>query len=340
MCDFSRLPSVPIGLVLGSDPLPPPRGPMRLDLANVCATEAPEVLQRCFSRMGFQYELIRLPDVPFIASLALNVLPGVLVAGGHLHGTRTCRRSVHVQDDTDILMLINRQGSFLIEQFGRQQVLGEGEAILVSGADPSVFDHRPPGEMLALRISRDVLLPLLRGGAAALMRPIPAGTPALQLLTRYLSLTWDTGDRAPLDLMAAHICDLAASAAGATGDATETGRNGGLRAARLHAVKQDIAARIAEPELTLATVAARHRLTPRSLQRLFESEGTTFSHHVLATRLAAAHRLLRGPRAHADKISAIAFDCGFGDLSYFNRAFRRRFGKAPSDVRAAEPRGD
>jgi AraC-like DNA-binding protein len=32
-------------------------------------------------------------------------------------------------------------------------------------------------------------------------------------------------------------------------------------------------------------------------------------------------------------ITAIAFDAGFGDLSYFNRTFRRRYGATPSDIR-------
>ena len=39
----------------------------------------------------------------------------------------------------------------------------------------------------------------------------------------------------------------------------------------------------------------------------------------------------------SSKISSVAFDCGFGDVSYFNRAFRRRYGMAPSDVRAWAP---
>jgi AraC-like DNA-binding protein len=35
-------------------------------------------------------------------------------------------------------------------------------------------------------------------------------------------------------------------------------------------------------------------------------------------------------------ISTIAFEAGFGDLSYFNLAFRRRYRQTPSDIRAAQ----
>jgi len=39
---------------------------------------------------------------------------------------------------------------------------------------------------------------------------------------------------------------------------------------------------------------------------------------------------------HANqKVSTIALDIGFGDLSYFNRAFRRRYGMTPSELRTA-----
>jgi AraC-like DNA-binding protein len=55
---------------------------------------------------------------------------------------------------------------------------------------------------------------------------------------------------------------------------------------------------------------------------------------VLDRRLARAHRML-ADRRHADwAVSAIAFESGFGNLSYFNRMFRRRYSSTPSDVRA------
>ena len=66
---------------------------------------------------------------------------------------------------------------------------------------------------------------------------------------------------------------------------------------------------------------------------LLEDEATSFTAFVLEQRLARAHRMIREPRG-LDRISTVAFASGFGDLSYFNRAFRRRFGMTPSDLRA------
>jgi AraC-like DNA-binding protein len=39
--------------------------------------------------------------------------------------------------------------------------------------------------------------------------------------------------------------------------------------------------------------------------------------------------MLRDPAARQMRISDIAEACGFSDLSYFNRTFKRQFGEAP-----------
>lgn len=67
---------------------------------------------------------------------------------------------------------------------------------------------------------------------------------------------------------------------------------------------------------------------------LFEAEGLSASEFILSQRLARAHRLLGDPKLIARSISSIAYDIGFGDLSYFNRTFRRRYGATPSEIRA------
>jgi transcriptional regulator GlxA family with amidase domain len=167
-------------------------------------------------------------------------------------------------------------------------------------------------------------------------RPIPAATPALRLLRDYVQLL-QHDDRTPgadlLPLVVSHVHDLMAVAAGATRDAAEAAQHRGLRAARLHAIKADIARNL-DGDLSVGALALRNRCTPRLIQRMFEAEGTTLTEYVLAQRLSRAHRLLTDPRRAGDKIAVIALDAGFGDLSYFNRVFRRLYGETPSGVRA------
>ncbi|HEY7458682.1 MAG TPA: helix-turn-helix transcriptional regulator [Xanthobacteraceae bacterium] len=74
-------------------------------------------------------------------------------------------------------------------------------------------------------------------------------------------------------------------------------------------------------------------MTPRYVQLLFEREGTTFSEYVLNKRLARAHRMLADPRYVTWTVTDVALEAGFGDVSYFNRRFRRRYGARPTDVR-------
>jgi AraC-like DNA-binding protein len=51
---------------------------------------------------------------------------------------------------------------------------------------------------------------------------------------------------------------------------------------------------------------------------LFADEGTTFTVFLLDQRLPLAHRMWTDSRVTDCSISQISFDCGFGDLSYFN----------------------
>jgi AraC-like DNA-binding protein len=107
-----------------------------------------------------------------------------------------------------------------------------------------------------------------------------------------------------------------------------------VRAARLAAMKGDVVRHLRDPALSVTAVAARHAVTPRYVQRLFAESGVGFTEYVVAQRLARAHRLVSDPQLADRTLTALARAAGFGDLSYFNRAFRRRFGVAPAEMRA------
>jgi AraC-like DNA-binding protein len=191
--------------------------------------------------------------------------------------------------------------------------------------------------MIALRFPKARFAPLLRDADGCYMRRIGGDTEGLKLLTSYLGLTWAQRTATSTELqsvMESHVFELMSVMVGATRDAGQAAQEGGLRAARLHAIKQDIAENLDQFDLSVTALASRHRCTPRLLQRLFEAEGTTFTEYVLAQRLAWAHRVLVDPRRAHEKVSTLAYDCGFSDLSYFYRVFRRHYGMSPSDVRA------
>ena len=58
--------------------------------------------------------------------------------------------------------------------------------------------------------------------------------------------------------------------------------------------------------------------------------GTSFTAYLNEYRLTMASRLLL---ASEDSILAVAAECGFENLSYFNRRFKDRFGMTPSEFR-------
>jgi AraC-like DNA-binding protein len=109
-----------------------------------------------------------------------------------------------------------------------------------------------------------------------------------------------------------------------------------IAAARLGDARARIAANFHEPELTIAATASQLGISSRYLQRLFEASGTSFTAPVKELRLQRALALLTETRACRRRISDVALEARFSDISYFNRLFRSRFGDTPRSVRAAQ----
>lgn len=91
-------------------------------------------------------------------------------------------------------------------------------------------------------------------------------------------------------------------------------------------IERDFAA-----ELNLAELAREARLSPYHFLRTFQSlTGVTPHQFILRRRLREAALGLASGR---ENILNIALDCGFGDVSNFNHAFRAEFGVSPRDFR-------
>ena len=129
-----------------------------------------------------------------------------------------------------------------------------------------------------------------------------------------------------------HLLDLIIMAIGAKATLQLAERRG-VRAMRHAAVLREIERNIGDSRLSAATVAQMLGVTPRYMHFLLEESGRTFSEHVLARQARSAVEALRDEAKSNLKISAIARQAGFTDMSYFNRSFRSHFGDTPSGLR-------
>jgi AraC-like DNA-binding protein len=122
-------------------------------------------------------------------------------------------------------------------------------------------------------------------------------------------------------------------AIGVDGATMQLAERRGVRAVRHAAVLREIERNIRDSRLSAASVAEKLGVTPRYVHFLLEESGRTFSEHVLIRRLRVVAAQLSDIAKGNLKISVIARDAGFTDMSYFNRCFRSHFGDTPSGYR-------
>jgi AraC-like DNA-binding protein len=220
---------------------------------------------------------------------------------------------------------------------GQERVYDRGSACLIDRGRPlRVFG--PRGSSVRFVIVQAAALKSLAAHPEDLSgRPVRPG-PALRLLEGYLRSLASLGEPRSSELastIGVHLLDLVAATLGPTAEAANIVTERGVKAARLQAILAEVAQRFSDPNFDLNNVAGALGMSRRYVQKLLEGTGKSFTEHLAECRLERAFAMLTDPRHLHLAIIDIAFGVGFGDVSHFNRTFRRRFGETPSGVRAA-----
>ncbi|GAB4070467.1 AraC family transcriptional regulator [Ancylobacter sonchi] len=271
----------------------------------------------------------------FRARFSILPLDGVLV-GDACYDAFTGVRSRELLADgrDDYQLLVNPVGYETEIDGGRTLAVGAGE--LLAFDQSARFVTRAPASCYeVLVLPRRVLAALVPGLGGHAFRTAGRETAGLGLLVGYAQLLRRHPPATPeaSRLAADHLTRLAALTLAANPAEGAEQHGSALRGARLALIQRHILARLDDPELDIAAIARRHGISPRYVQLLFAQEGTSFSDFLREARLERAFRRLGDPSSR-ESIASLAFDAGFTDLSTFNRAFRRRYGCTPSDVRA------
>ena len=105
---------------------------------------------------------------------------------------------------------------------------------------------------------------------------------------------------------------------------------GNLFTASEYAFKDSIAKNIFE-DLNIEDLAFLCGLSLSSFKRKFKTVyGTSPNKYITSKRLDRAQTLLRTSKL---SISEIAYDCGFSDVSYFSKTYKKHFNASPSELR-------
>lgn len=235
-------------------------------------------------------------------------------------------------------MYLNLQlrGSSVISQNGREAKLRPGDFALCDTQDPYILNFAEPHRMFvvtfppeALRVSRKALSNLTatrfsgRDGLESIASNF-LGAMSLQLDRGVLSQALSLSD-AILDIVGAVFADRVR----ATGGFDKVSYTHAIRLR----VEAYICARLADPQLTVASVAAAHNMSVRYLQKLFEEQNETPLGWIRHRRLEGSRRDLARPSINVT-VASIGAGWGFSNAAAFSRAFRQHYGMTPSEYRA------
>jgi AraC family transcriptional regulator, positive regulator of tynA and feaB len=99
-------------------------------------------------------------------------------------------------------------------------------------------------------------------------------------------------------------------------------------------IKDFVERNLGDFDLDPTAVAAALKFSPRYINQLLETEGTSLSRYIWRRRLEMAAGDLKNNGLDSLSISTIALNNGFNDLSHFSKAFRERFGESPRSYRS------
>lgn len=218
--------------------------------------------------------------------------------------------------------------------------LNESDMVCARGEAPVSLQFTTDHRILMLHVPANALDQRLRTPLPDKPRCLAASSGPSRVLSGMLRSLADMGNdftddelrpielALPEFLLASLLSDAPSRALGGAA---------GMRAALLERIFQTIEMRLSDPNLNYQQVASEHGISPRYLQKLFESIDDSFGHYVKVRRLERCRLDLRSPLHTQKSISDILFQWGFNDSASFSRAFREQYGISPREYRKMTP---
>lgn len=231
-------------------------------------------------------------------------------------------------------VLLQVAGRSVLSQAGREIELSAGDWVLYRGALPFSLVNLERCEQRVVIVPRIQLWGRSREVEALTVRRLGGPSRSCGQLANLLDHAFETvtlhGEEAAVELAAAavHLSRLMLIESGC----------GRARRAPADVVRDRVTAyvnqNLRDPDLSVERIAAALNCSPRYLHKVFSEEDETLGEYILRMRLERCRRELSLASARQAPIADIVYSWGFRSLSYFGKAFRRRYGITPGQHRA------
>jgi AraC-like DNA-binding protein len=251
-------------------------------------------------------------------------------------GADRIRRHVRLMDADMCKVDVVAQGEVVLEQTGREARLHVGDYAFVDLSRPAHWTNSWSTQVVSIAFPRQ-LLPLSTQDLSELtgIGLTPDGAPSALFSSTARQLARDvdgfdsvSGVRvgaATLDLLTVALAWRLDRSSALPSDISE--RALGMR---MRAFIED---RLADPDLTPATVARAHHVSLRYMYKLFEAERASVAGLIKERRLERCRRDLGDPAFADVPVSEIAARWGLMNAAHFSRTFRVAYGASPVEYR-------
>lgn len=248
---------------------------------------------------------------------------------------RTAAKIARASEDY-FLVSIQTRGEGLIIQDDRVARLAPGDFALYDSTRPYELRFDGPFQQYVLQLPGPTLRTSLHNTAALTASAVSGQRGAGHLMIGMIgTLAADIDTLAPASAHAVAESVTQILIAGLSAlPAARRAPVSHMTAYHREQIKACARARLRDPALSVATLAAQLRVSTSTLHRAWSGEACSLTEWIWAQRLDAAKHDLCDPNQAARSVSEIAFSWGFNDAAHFSRAFRARFGRSARALRA------
>jgi AraC-like DNA-binding protein len=263
------------------------------------------------------------------ADIAGMAVSRIWSAGSSVQHSR--RHVALAQGEPCYLLHLQIGGTSVNEQAGRSIVMRPGDLTIVDSSRPYSLVFGAHTRFVVCRVAAARLNQFIGGAEDLVSTLIDGSLPATRLLRQMLvgisrecqrtsSMEW----AAQSDTVVLSMLTLAARSIAAETCIPPDSHHLLPRAIGI------IDDRVCDPDLGIGMLASELGVSERYVQRVFGAQGTTPTEFIMRRRIGKAVELLKATDL---RITDVAMETGFGDLTNFGRSFRRIMGSTPSQFR-------